>query len=97
MTLPLFVYMGYMLSESGIADDLYQMFHVWMGSLNGGLAIGTIGLMVVISAMNEYRSIGHKIRAEVMPGVLSAGYVVAVAGLMIPNALIEIAATAAID
>ena len=52
---------------------------------------------VVISAMNEYRSIGHKIRAEVMPGVLSAGYVVAVAGLMIPNALIEIAATAAID
>ena len=31
VTLPMFVYMGYMLSESGIADDLYQMFHVWMG------------------------------------------------------------------
>ncbi|MEJ2240318.1 MAG: TRAP transporter large permease subunit, partial [Gemmatimonadales bacterium] len=47
LTLPMFIYMGYMLSESGIADDLYQMFHVWSGPLNGGLAIGTIGLMVV--------------------------------------------------
>ena len=38
LTLPLFIYMGYMLSESGIADDLYRLFHVWMGPLNGGLA-----------------------------------------------------------
>jgi TRAP-type mannitol/chloroaromatic compound transport system permease large subunit len=33
LTLPLFIYMGYMLSESGIADDLYRMFHVWAGPL----------------------------------------------------------------
>ncbi len=52
LTLPLFIYMGYMLSESGIADDLYRMFHVWAGPVRGGLAIGTIGLMVIISAMN---------------------------------------------
>jgi TRAP-type mannitol/chloroaromatic compound transport system permease large subunit len=52
LTLPLFIYMGYMMSESGIADDLYRMFHVWAGPVRGGLAIGTIGLMVVISAMN---------------------------------------------
>jgi TRAP-type mannitol/chloroaromatic compound transport system permease large subunit len=31
LTLPLFVFMGYMLSESGIADGLYRMFHVWFG------------------------------------------------------------------
>ncbi len=48
LTLPLFIYMGYMLSESGIADDLYRMFHVWMGPVRGGLAIGTIVLMVAI-------------------------------------------------
>src|SRR3546814_380852 len=52
LTLPLFIYMGYMLSESGIATDLYRMFHVWFGGLRGGLAVGTIGLMVMISAMN---------------------------------------------
>jgi len=28
LTLPLFVFMGYMLAESRIADDLYRMFHV---------------------------------------------------------------------
>ena len=28
LTLPMFIYMGFMLSESGIADDLYRMFHV---------------------------------------------------------------------
>src|SRR3546814_12226954 len=32
LTLPLFIYMGYMLSESGIATDLYRMFHVWFRS-----------------------------------------------------------------
>ena len=29
LTLPLFIYMGYMISESGIANDLYRMFHVY--------------------------------------------------------------------
>jgi tripartite ATP-independent transporter DctM subunit len=52
LTLPLFIYIGYMFSKSGIADDLYQMFYVWMGSLRGGLAVGTIFLMSIISAIN---------------------------------------------
>ena len=42
LTLPMFVFMGYVMSESRIADDLYRMFHVWMGPVNGGLAIGTV-------------------------------------------------------
>jgi len=75
LTLPLFVYMGYMLSESGIADDLYRMFHVWMGPLNGGLAIGTIGLMVVISAMNGLSVAGMAIGATIaLPELLRRGY-----------------------
>ena len=39
LTLPLFIYMGYMISESGIADDLYKMFHVYFGGIKGGLAM----------------------------------------------------------
>ncbi len=75
LTLPLFIFMGYMLSESGIADDLYKMFHVWMGPLNGGLAIGTIGLMVVISAMNGLSVAGMAIGATIaMPELLRRGY-----------------------
>ncbi len=75
LTLPLFIYMGYVLSESRIADDLYKMFHVWMGPLNGGLAIGTIILMVVISAMNGLSVAGMAIGATIaLPELLKRGY-----------------------
>ena len=75
LTLPLFIYMGYMLSESGIADDLYKMFHVWFGPIRGGLAIGTIGLMVMISAMNGLSVAGMAIGATIaMPELLRRGY-----------------------
>jgi len=67
--------MGYMLSESGIANDLYRMFHVWFGGLKGGLAIGTIGLMVVISAMNGLSVAGMAIGASIaLPEMLRRGY-----------------------
>ncbi|MGD1876636.1 MAG: TRAP transporter large permease subunit [Kiloniellaceae bacterium] len=75
LTLPLFIYMGYMLSESGIANDLYKMFHVWFGGLNGGLAVGTIGLMVAISAMNGLSVAGMAIGASIaLPELLRRGY-----------------------
>ena len=75
LTLPLFIYMGYMLSESGIANDLYEMFHVWFGGLKGGLAVGTIGLMVVISAMNGLSVAGMAIGASIaLPEMLRRGY-----------------------
>jgi tripartite ATP-independent transporter DctM subunit len=75
LTLPMFIYMGYVLSESRIADDLYEMFHVWMGPLNGGLAIGTIFLMVVISAMNGLSVAGMAIGATIaLPELLKRGY-----------------------
>jgi tripartite ATP-independent transporter DctM subunit len=75
LTLPMFIYMGYMLSESGIAEDLYRMFHVWFGPINGGLAIGTIGLMVIISAMNGLSVAGMAIGATIaLPELLRRGY-----------------------
>ncbi|MFC4234305.1 TRAP transporter large permease subunit [Thalassospira xianhensis] len=75
LTLPLFVYMGYMLSESGLADDLYRMFHVWMGPVRGGLAIGTIVLMVAVSAMNGLSVAGMAIGASIaLPELLRRGY-----------------------
>ena len=75
LTLPMFIFMGYVLSESRIADDLYKMFHVWMGPVKGGLAIGTIGLMVLISAMNGLSVAGMAIGATVaLPELLKRGY-----------------------
>ena len=75
LTLPMFVYMGFMLAESRIADDLYRMFHVWFGPLRGGLAIGTIGLMVVVSAMNGLSVAGMAIGATIaLPELLRRNY-----------------------
>jgi tripartite ATP-independent transporter DctM subunit len=75
LTLPLFIYMGYMFSESGIASDLYRMFHVWFGSINGGLALGTMGLMVAVSAMNGLSVAGMAIGASLaLPEMLKRNY-----------------------
>lgn len=75
LTLPMFIFMGYVLSESKIADDLYKMFHVWMGPVRGGLAIGTILLMVLVSAMNGLSVAGMAIGATIaLPELLKRGY-----------------------
>ena len=75
LTLPMFIFMGYVLSESRIADDLYRMFHVWMGPVRGGLALGTIALMVLVSAMNGLSVAGMAIGATIaLPELLRRGY-----------------------
>lgn len=75
LTLPMFIFMGYVMSESRIADDLYRMFHVWFGPLPGGLAIGTILLMVMISVMNGLSVAGMAIGATIaLPELLRRGY-----------------------
>jgi tripartite ATP-independent transporter DctM subunit len=75
ITLPMFIFMGYMLSETRLADDLYRMFHVWFGPMPGGLAIGTILLMVLISAMNGLSVAGMAIGATIaLPELLRRNY-----------------------
>ncbi|WP_413872258.1 TRAP transporter large permease [Albidovulum sp.] len=75
LTLPMFVWMGYIMSETRMADDLYRMFHVWFGPIPGGLAIGTVLLMVLISAMNGLSVAGLAIGATIaLPEMLKRGY-----------------------
>jgi tripartite ATP-independent transporter DctM subunit len=75
ITVPFFIFMGYMLSESGIAANLYRMFHVWFGPVRGGLALGTIGLMVLIAALNGLSVAGMAIGATIaLPELLRRGY-----------------------
>jgi tripartite ATP-independent transporter DctM subunit len=75
ITVPFFIFMGYMLSESGIASNLYRMFHVWFGPVRGGLALGTVGLMVVIAALNGLSVAGMAIGATIaLPELLRRGY-----------------------
>jgi tripartite ATP-independent transporter DctM subunit len=75
LTLPMFIFMGYVMSETRLASDLYRMFHVWMGPMPGGLAIGTVLLMVMISAMNGLSVAGMAIGATIaLPQLAKSGY-----------------------
>jgi len=75
LTLPMFIFMGYMLSESGIASDLYEMIHEWTAGLRGGLAVGTVFLMVLISAMNGLSVAGMAIGCSIaLPEMLRRNY-----------------------
>ena len=75
LSLPMFVFMGYIMSEARLADDLYRMFHIWFGRIRGGLAIGTILLMVLISAMNGLSVAGMAIGSTIaLPELLRRGY-----------------------
>jgi tripartite ATP-independent transporter DctM subunit len=51
IAIPLFVFMGNMLQQSGIADDLFRAIHVWLGRIKGGLAAATIFLCCILAAM----------------------------------------------
>ena len=52
---------------------------------------------VVSSAMNEWRTVGRTVKSEMLGTTQPPGATVFVAGLMIPDALVEISAIAAIE
>jgi tripartite ATP-independent transporter DctM subunit len=99
LTVPMFVFMGYMFSETGIADDLYRLFHVWAGPLPGGLAVGTMLMMIVIAAINGLSVAGlavgatialpqmlrHRYDKIMVTGVVQAGSTL---GIMIPPSVV---------
>jgi len=66
IAVPLFVLMACLLEFSGIASDLYETMHKWMGSLRGGLAMGTTVICALIDAMS-----GMGATATITMGVLA--------------------------
>ena len=51
LSFPAFIFMGYMLARSGMADDLYQMIYKWAGGTKGGLGMGSVGICALIGAV----------------------------------------------
>jgi len=51
VAIPLFIFMAMILERSGVAKDLYEMMYLWFGPLAGGLAIGTVVICAIFSAM----------------------------------------------
>lgn len=51
VAVPLFIFMAMILERSGVARDLYDMMYLWFGPVGGGLAIGTVVICAIFSAM----------------------------------------------
>jgi tripartite ATP-independent transporter DctM subunit len=47
---PLFIFMGAMFEQSGIAGRLFDAIHMWTRRIAGGLAVGTVLMCVVFAA-----------------------------------------------
>ena len=75
IAMPLFVFMACVLERSGIADDLYSAMHQWLGSLRGGLAIGTVIICAIIAAMSGISTTGVVTMGLIaLPIMLKRGY-----------------------
>jgi C4-dicarboxylate transporter DctM subunit len=44
LAVPLFVFMGHLVSQFGLGADLYDTTHKWMGRLPGGIAVASTGM-----------------------------------------------------
>ncbi len=51
VAIPLFIFMAMILERSGVAKGLYEMMYLWFGPIAGGLAIGTVVICAIFSAM----------------------------------------------
>ena len=51
IAVPLFIFMGYILHESGIANDLFDAVYMWAGSIKGALGMGTVAICAIMAAM----------------------------------------------
>ncbi len=75
VAIPLFLYMGIILEGSGITDDLFEMIHLWSGGINGGLAVGTIIVCVIIAAMAGVAGAATVTMGIIaLPAMLKRGY-----------------------
>lgn len=50
LAIPLFTFMGVLLAESTLAENLYGALHLWLGRLRGGLALSTLILGTILAA-----------------------------------------------
>lgn len=50
--IPLFIFMGTILSHTGVSGDLFNTAHKWLGRLPGGLAMATVGTSAAFAAVS---------------------------------------------
>ena len=75
VTVPMFIFMGAVLERSGITDYLYDAIYRWFGSVRGCLAITTILVSMLMSAMvGIIGAIIVSMALIALPAMLKRGY-----------------------
>ncbi len=73
--IPLFVFMGFMLHHSGVAQGMFDTLYKWAGGIKGALGIGTIGICALMAAMIGVSSATVlSLGAIVVPAMFAKGY-----------------------
>jgi tripartite ATP-independent transporter DctM subunit len=101
IAIPLFILMGAILQESGMADDLFGSFHVWAGNLKGGLAVAAVLVCTIFAAMTGIGGTGTVTMGLIaLPAMVSRKYDLKLAlgsiaaggalGILIPPSIIMI-------
>ena len=98
---PPFVFMGFMLERSGIAEKLFEAMQMWLGRLPGGLALATMAMAgfiaattgivgaveVLIGVMAIPAMLSYSYSRSLVSGVICAGGSL---GTMIPPSLVVV-------
>jgi len=75
LSIPLFLLMANMLESSGIAEDLYEGMYRSLGSLKGGLAIGTVLIGTIFAAISGITGTATVTMGLIaLPSMLKRGY-----------------------
>ncbi|MBP1718584.1 MAG: transporter permease DctM/Q [Deltaproteobacteria bacterium] len=75
IAIPLFILMGAVLQESGMADGLFGAIHYWGGRLRGGLAVAAVIVCTLFAAMTGIGGTGTVTMGLIaLPAMLSRKY-----------------------
>jgi C4-dicarboxylate transporter, DctM subunit len=74
-SVPMFILMAYVISQSGIAKDLFAAAANWLSFMRGGLALGTLVATSIFGAMSGASVAAAAVMSEIaVPQMRKAGY-----------------------
>lgn len=75
LAVPMFVFMSMVLRSSGVVEELFRSIRLWFSGVPGGLAIASVLVCVITSAMSGLTATGVLILGiTAVPLMLRAGY-----------------------
>lgn len=75
IALPLFILMGFLLSETPVGRDIFHVASLWLNRLRGGLAISTVGACTLFGAVSGVSIAGvASVGKLAVPEMIKRGY-----------------------